>query len=84
MAKSLAERLAKCPAERTTRKGPPPLCEIYGPGDGDLLAEIHRRKSEFGESWADIQRHLDGLLGIDKPIKNDRFRYHFTRKCDHW
>lgn len=81
---NLAEKLAAAPANKTTRKGPPPVCEVYGPGDEDVWAVIQQRKADYQESWADIQRLVDELLGIERPIRNDRFRYHWTRKCDHW
>jgi hypothetical protein len=81
---SIAKKLDALPSARTVKKGPPPVCEIYGPGDDELHTVIERRKAEYQESWADIQRLVDHLLGIKTPIKIDRFRYHFTRKCDHW
>lgn len=84
MAKTLADKLAELPPARSTRKGPPPACEVYGDGDPDLSAVIEQRKTDHGESWADIQRLIDGLLGIETPIRPDRFRYHFTKKCIHW
>jgi hypothetical protein len=81
---NLAQQIAAVPPSKTTRKGPPPVCEIYGPGDLEVLAVIQQRKTDYQESWADIQRLVDEVLGIERPIRNDKFRYHFTQKCGHW
>lgn len=79
----IASKLAAAPTIRLTRKGPPPACEVYGPGDTAVVDVIDERRLN-GETWVAIQHLLDGILGISKPIHNDKFRYHFTKKCGHW
>lgn len=79
----VASKLAAAPPLKVTRKGPPPACEVYGPGDQAVVDVIDDRRRS-GETWQAIQRILDGILGIEKPIHNDKFRYHFTKKCGHW
>ena len=35
-------------------------------------------------SWAEAQRTIDALLGIEKPLKMDNFRYHWRGRCSHF
>lgn len=81
---ALAE-FAAAPPQPKIRKGPPPRCEIYGPGDPELYVLLHaKRHGEPTQSWSQVQVTLDGVLGITKPIHEDQFRYHWTGKCAHW
>lgn len=64
-----------------TRRGPVPDCDVYGDGTlKDYLAVDARRRRT---SWAEAQRAIDGLLGV-KPIKFDKFRYHWRGRCSHF
>lgn len=81
---TLAEKLTSAPpAPRATRKGPIAACDIYGPGDRAAYDVIQQRRAN-GEYWADVQRIVDEALGIEKPIRGDNFRYHWSGKCAHW
>lgn len=79
----LAEQLADAPVPPPPRKGPPAKCSIYGEGDTDAADTIDRLR-EQGRTWMQVQGMVDKLLGVEQPIKNDLFRYHWRRKCDHW
>jgi hypothetical protein len=79
----IASKLAAAPTMKVARKGPPPACEIYGPGDDSVVQVIEQRRAN-GETWLVIQRILDEILDVPKAIHNDKFRYHFTKKCGHW
>ena len=65
-----------------TRRGPAPECEVYGEGTvRDYRAVAARRQRT---SWAEAQRTIDALLGIETPIKLDNFRYHWRGRCSHF
>lgn len=81
----LADQLAATPerAERI-RRGPTGVCDgVYAPDleDADAIEEFRKRP---GESWATAQRQYDTLAGTEKTIPNDKFRYHFRRRCFCW
>lgn len=80
---NLAAKLTDAPAVAPIRKGPAPKCDIYGPGDHEVYEALHARRQR-GETWSQVQAVLDDLLGIDQPVKNDLFRYHWNGKCTHW
>ena len=79
-----AQKFAAAPPADRIRKGPPPRCDIYGPGDPDLYRILHDRRINGNETWIQVQQVLDAVLGVATPIKSDLFRYHWSGKCGHW
>lgn len=65
------------------RKGPLGACDVYGPGDLEDWAAVTRLR-RAPNTWADAQVAVDTAAGIATPINDDRFRYHWSKKCDHW
>lgn len=79
-----ATQFATAPtAPKATRKGPRPVCEVYGPGDVAIFHVLHERRAN-GETWVQVQTVLDSILGIKNPIHKDKFRYHWSGGCSHW
>ena len=72
------------PVERV-RKGPSGVCHgVYPPAtDLDDWAEVERLR-KAPSNWREAQVVVDGMLGITEPIPNDKFRYHWRRKCFCW
>lgn len=84
---SLARKLAATPPStpvQRVRPGPQPVCRVYGTGDLEDWEAIQEFRNRPTESWRTTQRHWDGLLGITQPILNDKFRYHWKRRCSCW
>lgn len=72
------------PAERI-RKGPLGECgKVYPAGDMDDWHEVERIRHLPRSSWREAQRVVDVNLGITDPIDNDKFRYHWRRRCFCW
>lgn len=67
-------------AERR-RRGPSGVCDIYGDGDLEDWAAVERLR--LGSTWAQAQGEVDRALGI-KAIDEDKFRYHWKKRCWHW
>lgn len=63
------------------RRGPTGACDVYGDGDLEDWAAVERLRTET--SWALAQREVDATLKV-KSIDEDKFRYHWRRKCWHW
>lgn len=82
----IAQRLASSPA--TTDRVPPgprsDCSELYGPGDLEDYAAIQEYRQRPGETWKTTQRRFDELLGTPRRIHNDKFRYHWNRRCACW
>lgn len=79
----LAKKLPTPEAVATRiRRGPSGACDIYGPGDLDDWAAVQSLRR--GTSWAVTHRAVDEALGINTPIDQDKFRYHFRMRCWHW
>lgn len=79
----LADALATADvAQRRTRPGPAPECGIYGEGTVRDYRAVDARRQRT--SWAEAQRTIDELLGIETPIKLDNFRYHWRGRCSHF
>ena len=81
----IASKLAAAPpsAERI-RRGPTNLCHsVYEPDldDANAIDEFRNRPTE---SWATAQRMFDELAGVTRTIPNDKFRYHWKRRCFCW
>jgi hypothetical protein len=81
----LATKLAPLgPPERQVRRGPANVCHpVYGDGDLDDWREIERLRAD-GHTWREVQAIVDGLLKIERPIHNDKFRRHWRRACFCW
>lgn len=81
----LAEKLATvAEAAKPVKRGPDNKCfPIYGAGDLEDWEAIARLRSQ-GHTWRDTQRIVDSELGITTPLVNDKFRYHWGRKCFCW
>ena len=80
----LADKLANIiVTDQPTRRGPLSECEgVYGPGnleDWEAVEALRLRTS-----WVIAQKYVDETLGITSSIRNDRFRYHWRRKCSCW
>lgn len=72
------------PSEDRVRKGPPNVCApVYAP-DLEDAAAIEAFRLRPGESWATTQKKFDELLGVSRHIPNDKFRYHWKRRCWCW
>ena len=80
LAQSLADITAANAAR--TRKGPPGACQGRYPADLDDWAEVERIR--LATSWVEAQRVVDAQLGLSTPLHNDKFRYHWRRKCWCW
>ena len=81
----IASKLTATPqrSERI-RRGPSNVCgPIYAP-DLDDAAAIEEFRTRPGESWATAQAQYDQLAGVTKAITNDKFRYHWRRRCFCW
>ena len=70
------------PAERV-RKGPSGACHGKYPADLEDWHEVERLR-KAPSNWREAQRVVDNALGIDEPIDNDKFRYHWRRRCFCW
>ena len=64
------------------RKGPQGACHGQYPIDMDDWAEVERIRLET--SWREAQRVVDAQLGLSEPLNNDKFRYHWRRRCQCW
>jgi hypothetical protein len=81
LAKSL-ESVEPVIVERV-KKGPTALCSgVYPAEDLEDWAEVQRLRTST--TWLSAQRIVDQHLGITKNIPNDKFRYHWRRRCQCW
>ena len=82
---NLAKKLATAPPSgQRVRRGPGNQCAgIYSPDleDAQAIAEFRSRP---GESWRTAQNMFDELAAVTVTIANDKFRYHWARKCWCW
>ena len=69
------------PIERD-RRGPLAACDIYGDGYVEDARKVDALRRE--RTWKGAQRLIDAHLGIERPINNDKFRYHWGLRCGHW
>lgn len=82
LAKQLRD--APTPGPRYT-PGPSAACSlVYGPGDLEDHAAIHEYRQRPGETWRSTQTAWDALVGVTKALHNDKFRYHWNRRCACW
>jgi hypothetical protein len=81
----LADKLAASPpSEERVRRGPSNRCsQIYDADleDANAIDEFRKRPTE---SWSTAQTRFDKLLGVTQKIPNDKFRYHWRRRCWCW
>jgi hypothetical protein len=66
------------------RRGPTNVCGgVYDADieDANAIEEFRRRG---GESWATAQAMFDKLADVQRKIPNDKFRYHWRRRCWCW
>lgn len=82
----LARKLATSPpSKERVQRGPRASCAVYGAGDMEDWEAIDAFRHQPGESWATTQKRWDGFLGLDYPaVPNDKFRYHWRRRCFCW
>ncbi len=84
-----AEKLAAAApsTKRITQHGPTAKCRpLYGDGDLEDWEAITEFRHRNNESWRTAQDKWDSILGIDvdKQLTNDKFRYHWSRRCYCW
>lgn len=81
---SLSDKLAKTPVNyERSRRGPEPECTgVYPPGTLKDWEAVEARR--LRTSWTEAQIAVDKTLGVTDPILNDKFRYHWRRKCSCW
>jgi hypothetical protein len=80
----LAQSLATVTPEvsERVRKGPTGVCHGKYPADLEDWREVERLR--LATSWREAQRLVDAQLDVADPIPNDKFRYHWRRKCWCW
>lgn len=80
-----AKKLAEAPSVPVRiKRGPNNQClGVYDPDLEDALA-IDEFRHRPGQSWATAQTRFDELLHVTRKIPNDKFRYHWRRKCFCW
>ena len=82
---SLASQLAEVASEGfVNKKGPEPACRpLYGDNateeDWRAVEELRLRTS-----WKFAQETVDQMLEIERPIRLEKFRYHWRRRCSCW
>lgn len=84
MSKYASMLAAATPSGERVRRGPANQCfGIYEPDleDAEAINEFRQRADQ---SWATAQVHFDGLAAVTRKIANDKFRYHWNRKCWCW
>lgn len=81
----LAKQLASLPpSQERIRRGPSNVCGPVYEADADDAAAIDEFRHRPGESWRSAQKKFDELLGVERPIPNDKFRYHWNQRCFCW
>ena len=66
------------------RKGPAGECHGKYPGcDLEDWQEVERLRAH-PSNWREAQRVVDRAFNVAEPIPNDKFRYHWRRKCFCW
>ena len=80
-----AKKLATAPPSgQRVRRGPVNQCEgVYLPDLEDAEA-IQKFRQQSTESWATAQTMYDKLIAAKVRIPNDKFRYHWRRRCFCW
>lgn len=80
-----AKKLASAPpSQQRIKRGPDNVCApVYEPDleDAQAIDEFRRKPTE---SWATAQAMFDTLIGAEVKIPNDKFRYHWRRRCFCW
>lgn len=84
MSKIASKLAAAPPSGERVRRGPANQCfGVYAPDleDAQAIDDFRRRPSE---SWPSAQAMFDDLAGVTRKIPNDKFRYHWRRRCFCW
>lgn len=80
-----AKKLATAPPSgQRVRRGPTNVCAPIYEADLEDAAAIEEFRNRPGESWATAQTMYDQLAGVTVRITNDKFRYHWRRRCFCW
>lgn len=84
MSKIASKLTTAPPSGQRVRRGPTNVCGgIYEPDLEDAQA-IQEFRSRPNESWSTAQAMFDQLAGVAQKIPNDKFRYHWRRRCWCW
>lgn len=80
----LAGKIASTPIEASrVRRGPANSCfPVYGHGDQEDADAVAALRDSL--TWREIQAHVDSLLGVERPIAFEKFRYHWRQRCYCW
>ncbi len=84
MSKIAQELVSSDSSGNRVRRGPANVCsDIYEPDleDAQAIQEFRHRPQE---SWSTAQAMFDQLAGVTRKIPNDKFRYHWRRRCWCW
>ena len=66
------------------RRGPQGECHGKYPGcDLEDWQEVERLRAH-PSNWREAQRVVDRAFNVAEPIPNDKFRYHWRRRCFCW
>lgn len=81
----LASKIAATPAPvgAPVKRGPANACfPLYGYGDLEDWEQVETLHVSL--TWREVQDHIDALLGVEKRIPLEKFRYHWRRRCFCW
>ena len=83
---TLASKLADTPAlAGGVRRGPPNACyPLYGTGDLEDFEALEALRAQPGWTWREVQQRIDQIVGVDRPLPLEKFRYHWRRRCFCW
>lgn len=80
-----AQKLAAAaPTGARIKRGPDNQCAPVYEADLEDAEAIQEFRKRPGESWATAQTRWDEILGVSNRIPNDKFRYHWRRRCFCW
>lgn len=81
----LASKIQTTPAPdaKPVKRGPDNCCfPLYGAGDLEDAQAVDALR--VGRTWRQVQEHVDKLVGIERHLPLDKFRYHWRRMCYCW
>jgi len=81
----LASKIAATPPPEVApvKRGPNNACfPLYGAGDLEDWEQVEARR--VGRTWREVQEYIDGLVGVEKRLPLEKFRYHWRRMCYCW
>lgn len=81
----LASKIAATPVVASgVRRGPANACfPLYGAGDLEDFEALETLRAS-GLTWREAQAMVDSIVGNEKPIPLEKFRYHWRRMCFCW